>query len=115
MPQGSPPPQQYPVLFLLSMAAVSLWGWLLFSLSPQLGVWFWAGNPIQLLCSSSFGDCMYPCQHHGEPRTSKDRSRTGSFWGSPGSAWLFQGSGFAGAGEPLSAHRAVTYAGSVGD
>lgn len=48
---GQPPPQQHPMLFLLSMAAVSLWGQLLFSLSPhspQLGGWFWAGNLILL-------------------------------------------------------------------
>lgn len=69
----------------------------------------WQPHPaLRASCS-----CDRPCQHCGEPRTCKDRSRAGSFWGSLGysrSAWLFQGSGFAGAGEPSSAHRAVTYA-----
>uniref|UniRef100_A0A8C0VT08 Neural proliferation, differentiation and control 1 n=1 Tax=Cyanistes caeruleus TaxID=156563 RepID=A0A8C0VT08_CYACU len=45
VPQDRPPPQQYPILSLLSMAAVSLWGQLLLSVSPnspQLWGWFWA-------------------------------------------------------------------------
>lgn len=109
VPQGSPPPQQYPVLFLLSMAAVSLWGWLLFSLSPQLGVWFWAGNPIQLYVRLPLMTACIPIStvaSPGPPRTGVGQTASGDLRGLLG---------FAGAEEPLSAHRAVTYAGSVGD
>lgn len=75
MPQSSPPPQQYPILFLLSMAAVSLWGWLLFSLSPhapQLGGWFWAGNPILLYVHPPLATACGPVstvESPGPPRT----------------------------------------------
>lgn len=35
-------------------------------------------QPHPALRASSSGDCMWPCQHRGEPRTSKDRSGTGN-------------------------------------
>lgn len=84
----APPPQQYPILFLLSMAAVSLWGQLLFSLSPhspQRGGWFWAGSPILLYLHPAL--MIGPVSTMGSlgpPRTGVGHAASGDLQGLPG-------------------------------